>query len=34
MGEFFGLVVRDVERTTAEWQEFLSARARTAEAGC
>ncbi|MFY1698122.1 MULTISPECIES: GbsR/MarR family transcriptional regulator [unclassified Solwaraspora] len=26
MGEFFGLVVRDVERITAEWQAFLSAR--------
>ncbi|MDG4764113.1 helix-turn-helix domain-containing protein [Solwaraspora sp. WMMD406] len=26
MGEFFGLVVRDVERITADWQAFLSAR--------
>jgi len=26
MGEFFGLVCRDVERITAEWQAFLSTR--------
>ncbi|WSA12880.1 MarR family transcriptional regulator [Micromonospora sp. NBC_01813] len=32
MGEFFGLVVSDVERITADWQAFLSARAANANA--